>query len=329
VAQSRSPLLVRQGGATWRLPSACDFSAAVTRSPLRYVLTDELLRLCVELAYSEGDELASCLDLVRLPAEQLWLEWRDGVKRAELARLVPTCTEWSGAPILHKGVLLSARSGAGGTLRRCSLRTLFTDDSAPDDALVMATEAVVDLDHRVSGDSLAVFLDGGTVVVSAPQDASLNSVLQHVGFHLDPAWQRYYHSAAPEAARASVVRDCLGAVAIDIPIVLSLLLLLSLPSGLLQLPVARLRLNSKRIRLGKPALLDHIEISCPALTTREPSDTDLPEPAARSAPRLHHVRGHLVRRGDSIYWRRPHWRGHLRLGGARSQTRELGSTRPA
>jgi hypothetical protein len=324
VALSRSPLLVRNGAATWRLPSACDFSGAVVRSPLRYVLTDELLRLCVELAYSEGDELASCLDLVRLPAEQLWLEWRDDVKHAELARVIPDCPEWSGPRIMYKGVLVSAQAGAGGAPRRCTVRTLFTHDSDPDDALVMATEAHVDLDHRISGSPAATFLDGGTVVVSDQADASVNSVLQHVGFRLDPAWQRYYRSAAleAEAVRATVISDCLGGVAVDLPIILSLLLLLSLPTGVLQVPVARLRLNAKRARLGKAALLDHIEISCPELTTKEPTESAVSEAVARSAPRLHHVRGHLVRRGDSLYWRRAHWRGHLRLGSARSQTRE-------
>lgn len=31
---------------------------------------------------------------------------------------------------------------------------------------------------------------------------------------------------------------------------------------------------------------------------------------SRRSSRLHYVRGHLVRRGDAIFWRRPHLRGH-------------------
>jgi hypothetical protein len=31
------------------------------------------------------------------------------------------------------------------------------------------------------------------------------------------------------------------------------------------------------------------------------------------------VRGHLVRREDVVYWRAPHWRGHVRLGRVRTR----------
>jgi hypothetical protein len=38
---------------------------------------------------------------------------------------------------------------------------------------------------------------------------------------------------------------------------------------------------------------------------------------------MHHVRGHLVRRYNTVFWRRPHWRGHARLGCVRSRSVEL------
>ena len=61
IAQCTDPFLVRQNCAdVWRLTGAADFSSAVARCPLRYVLAVELVRACVELAYSEGDELSGC-----------------------------------------------------------------------------------------------------------------------------------------------------------------------------------------------------------------------------------------------------------------------------
>jgi hypothetical protein len=40
----------------------------------------------------------------------------------------------------------------------------------------------------------------------------------------------------------------------------------------------------------------------------------------RRRPRLHRVRGHLVRRGSSLFWRVPHLRGSARAGSVKSRT---------
>jgi hypothetical protein len=118
----------------------------------------------------------------------------------------------------------------------------------------------------------------------------------------------------------AVVRSCLGGVAMDIPIILSLLLLMSLRTGLVEQTMDRSHLSARRARPGRPVLLRHFEMSCPALMTREPAQNELPELGGRSVPRLHQVRGHLARRGDAIYWRRPHWRGHVQLHPCRSDS---------
>ena len=58
IAQSTAPLIVRQhSGAQWRLTGASDFARRLVRCPLRYVLSDELVRTCIALAYSDGDGL--------------------------------------------------------------------------------------------------------------------------------------------------------------------------------------------------------------------------------------------------------------------------------
>jgi hypothetical protein len=44
------------------------------------------------------------------------------------------------------------------------------------------------------------------------------------------------------------------------------------------------------------------------------------EVGCRRSPRLHHVRGHLVRREDRVFWRTPHLRGSALQGVVRSRT---------
>jgi hypothetical protein len=44
---------------------------------------------------------------------------------------------------------------------------------------------------------------------------------------------------------------------------------------------------------------------------------------SRRSPRLHHVRGHIARRGDKVFWKSPCLRGNAMHGVIRSRTVEL------
>jgi hypothetical protein len=70
---------------------------------------------------------------------------------------------------------------------------------------------------------------------------------------------------------------------------------------------------------GRDRLLDHIEVSA-SLDTLHAADSAGGEYSARQSPRLHHVRGHLVRRDNRVFWRVPHLRGSARRGMVRSRT---------
>ena len=59
---------------------------------------------------------------------------------------------------------------------------------------------------------------------------------------------------------------------------------------------------------GRFALLDHVEVSMQVLDHDTPGVGERRD-EIRSAPRLHFVRGHLVRRGGGIHWRIAHMRG--------------------
>jgi hypothetical protein len=320
VAQCRAPFLVQHtSGALWRLSAASDYAARVAACPLRYVLSDELVRVCVQLAYSEGDQLSACLDLVHFPAEELWIEWNEPPRRAELARLLPECAADGPAAIARGGVWIAAHPGG----RTARWRTFWLSRALPPEPLLAATETLIDLDAAPVSARPEVLLEGGAVAVRDPGSDAIDSLLRRASFRLDPAWQRYYRRVARSAAlRALTIERALAGVAFDVPLLLALMLLMTLQPGLTQLPVPLTRLNAKRARLGHSPLLEHIEVSCPLLVAARPR----PGSAGlmlRSAPRRHHVRGHLVRRDDAVFWRRPHWRGHLRLGCVRSRTVEL------
>lgn len=324
IAQSSSPLLVRQPtGELRRLPGAADFAAELGRCPLRLVLSDELVRLCVELGFSEGDELAGCLDLLHFPAEALWIEWDERARRAALAELLPECTVCGSPEVLRGGSLV--RADARG--RVAVLRTFWLGTGAP---MLAAVETRLDLDGAAPAAAPEALLAGEAIAVRDPRNAQLDRLLQCARFSLDPEWQRYYQGAAHgAAARSAVLRASIATVAFDVPLLLGLFLLMTLRTGLPQVRVRPLRINVKRARLGKPPLLEHIEVSCPVFAV-PPAWARGAVTATRGGPRFHHVRGHIVRRDDAIFWRRAHWRGHLRLGAVRSRTVALhASERPS
>jgi len=322
IAQSRAPFLVeRASGVVCRLRSACDFAGQIATCPLRYVLSDELARTCAALAYTENRQLIDCLDLVRLPAERLWVEWPDAARRDELLRATPRITtDRPAVDVLRAGALIRAsRSGRSG-----AMILFWTTRDRPNDPLVAALDTHFDLDGNLpeSGNLYALF-DGALTGIRTGSGDCSHAIQSCVRYQFDRSWRQYYaQDALSTEARDEVLRDSLATVANDLPMVLALSLLLAARDGLSATPSNLERLNAKRRRLGKRLLLEHVEISV-AISADEDVRIEPAAGAWRRAPRLHHVRGHVVRRANTIYWRAPHWRGHVRLGRVRTRTVSL------
>lgn len=319
IAQCTTPFVVRQdGGELWRLSGANDFARRLQLCPLRYVLADDLVRTCAALAYSEGDELSGCLDLLHLPAETLWIEWDEGARRTALARALPELAGTHTPEVVRAGALVSAHRGG----RAGNMRT-FCLSRDPPEPLLAPVETLLDFDAAPASYGPEALLEGRAVAVRDPHNAQSDALLQCASFRLDSAWQRYYASMMLDgASSARVIRHSLATVALDVPMLLALFLLLTVRAELVHQPVRPLRLNAKRARLGKAPLLEHIEVSAPVFAQPQQRVED-PCGAPRRGPRLHHVRGHIVRRRNAVYWRGPHWRGHVRLGSVRTRTVEL------
>jgi len=309
-----------------RLNGAADFSKDLAQCPIRYVLSDELTRLCTALAYSKGARHLACADLLRMPAERVWVEWCESAWLAELERYGFQHKDKDTASAGRRGAWI--RSSPDG--RRGSIRTLWSTGETDFDLLASSMEAYFDLD-----------LEEGEY--PAPPDAELRpalcvydsvnrgaDILQRCfRFRYERTWAEYYRHAMLDAEREkAVARHALGTIATDIPMLLAFFLLLSTRTGLPRRMPALDRLNRSRTSKGKVPLLDHIEVLSPLLL--ECSSASRGKAAmTRRGPRLHHVRGHLVRRGSQLFWRVPHLRGNAHSGVIRARTVTWTIDRPA
>jgi len=317
VAQLRRPFIVED--ATDKrltyLSNAADYADVVSKCPLRYVLSDDLTRLCADLAYSKGAQTVSCVDLLRVPGETLWIEWCNTPWRQALARygfpLVDDACQWIG----RRGAFIRAsRDGRRGLIRT------FWNVTNDQDALASAMEACFDFD--TPEDESPQFVEPGSTRLGRVQDkARSDDILGRCfRFRYEASWANYYDRASLSSTESAAIwQNTLGTIAMDVPMLLAFLLLMATRTGLPQRTQSYERLNRQRLVTGKPALLDHIELSAPLLPEyRASASSDSND--WRRRPRLHYVRGHLVRRGSQIFWRVPHLRGRARSGTVQSRT---------
>ena len=317
VAQCHAPFVVRDrtSGKVTALNNTADCAALVARCPLRYVLSDDLTRLCADLAYSKGAGTVACADLLHVPAATLWMEWCNAPWTNALQEygfpLVPGGAQWVG----RRGAWV--RAAADG--RRGLVRTFWNASAA--DVLASSVEAYFDFDTETGGEPEAP--DGKRGLArrvfdsQRPDDDVLGRCFR---FRYEQSWSEYYGSAGLSGELAYALWwHAVGTIAMDIPMLLAFFLLLATRNGLPQRPQAFERLNLRRRQCGKSPLLDHIEVTAPVLPEYRDYQRSAPLLSRRS-PRLHHVRGHLVRRGSQIFWRVPHLRGSARSGVVRERT---------
>ncbi len=322
LAQAHEPFVVEhdEPPRLRRLQGAVDLAREVVACPLRYVLTDELAALCAELAYSSGERLVRCLDLVRFPAPSLWIEWADAAALHGAGGFFGERAVADAEAGRRVGLLVQGAAHG----RRATLRAFWSDH---DQAVACPMEALVDLE----GSRCFAAPEGRgyrrwmAVTESVPAVAEL---LGCARFRLESSWADYYEQVAAPQDHGRVMRDCLTGVARDVPVLIAFLLLLASREGVSVRPVSWDALNRKRTRQGRAPLLNHVE-ACLALECGPPDAAARQLDTGRFGPRRHHVRGHLVRHRDQVYWRRPHFRGNAFHGAVLSRTVRLSFGRAA
>jgi hypothetical protein len=316
VAQSTAAAPTLPAG--WGLPGAHHFADAVSSCPLRLVLADDVIRYTIQLAYAEGERLSGCLDLIHVPAQQLWLEWLEAARQSTLSEM-PACASVPCYSVRRSGVLIAADPvGRAGTMR-----TFWSTQNEQVYSAALLTDFDLDRVMRPALEIESVFR-GGAFGVVIPVEPALDELLSHVCFRLDPAWANYYRAADLTASQQSLVlHEVLGTMAFDMPMILALFLLFAAKDGLQRRAADLERLNRARRCSGKRALLEHIEVRAPIVAAYQYPASLAANANRRRGPRLHHVRGHITRRGDKVFWRVPHLRGSARLGVVRSRTVQL------
>jgi len=301
-----------------RLPGALEFAPQISSCPLRYVLGDDLTAACAELSLADGDRLSSCLDLIHLPGTSFWIEWNDVARARAVAGHVGGGPPSTGPHLTKVGALVTASSDG----RRGTLRTFWLDSDGRPCLAPLETHLSLDC-HWPPVGPLPSVLDGGFARVRAADDPGLDELLDCMRFRYDARWAQYYREAQLDApALDQLLRSSLASVARDMPLVLAFALLLGAHNATRARRVDCQRLNRRRQQRNKRPLLEHLEVSC--RIDLDPAEVGTAGVGSgRRAPRLHHVRGHLVRRADEIYWRKTHVRGRLTLGQVRSRTVKL------
>jgi hypothetical protein len=319
VAQCRIPFLVQDQAtrAVTRLNGASDFARAVALCPTRYVLSDDLTRLCTALAYSKGARTLACSDFIHVPATSVWVEWCESAWQDELRTHGFRLATGDAPGCGRRGAFVQSVPDG-----RCGLiRTFWSIENTDANVLASSMEAYFDLDTDKDAEPASPDERGGpTIKVSDETGGDADVLRRFFRFRYERTWARYYETADLSFRdRQAIARHSLGTIAMAIPILMAFFLLLASRSGLPQRQSSLKSLNRSRVSARKAPLLDHIEVQSPMLALNRPALGD-GSTAGRRQPRLHHVRGHLVRRGDQLFWRVPHLRGNARSGAIRTRT---------
>jgi hypothetical protein len=315
VAQCRVPFVAvcHATGTKTRLSGASDYATEVAACPIRYVLSDELTRLCAALAFSKGAQTLACTDLIHIPAQSLWVEWAHGPWLEELQRYGFAPGDSSDGCGRRGAMLKASRSG-----RQGCVRTFWCAGHTEADVLASSLEAKFDLDAAEGACDPGA--TGKAIRVSDNYVRKGSALAACFSFEFERTWADYYdRSHLSEGARQQVEHHSLGMIALDIPILLAFFLMLNTRSGLPQEPSQLERLNRARCRSGKVPLLDHIDVRAP-FPCGHVFRANESAPSGRRRPRLHHVRGHIVRRRNELFWRVPHMRGQAKGGILKSRT---------
>jgi hypothetical protein len=320
VARCRAPLILpgHHGATSLEVAGPSRFAAQVAMCPLRFVLADDLTRASTELAFADGARLAGCMDLLRMPAPHMWIEWNDEAHMRVIHETHSTASFDAAAMGRRVGILLQASANGLTAVGRTFWAGAGSEEN--NDVTLSPLETHIDLRGGFpdAAHTHDVF-SGGYLDATYGGNSAMTALLDHVRFRFDESWAGYYREAARDADfKRRLIIDSVDSIAWDVPFLFAFLLLLSAKDATRSIAVSRAAINRKRSANGRAPLLDHIEVN--ASLDAVSSDESTGDPGGRHSPRLHHVRGHLVRREQQVFWRVAHLRGSASLGTVRSRT---------
>jgi len=178
VAQCRDPFIVvpdASGARPIALSGAADFAQRIAECPLRFVLNDELTHASASLAFADGDRLTSCLDLIRIPAPLLWVEWSDSIHQQVISECGTVEERDPNAAGRQVGVLLqSTPHGRSGMAR-----TFWSDPNSAGECepQLSPVETHINLDDRFEAAAIEGMFRGSHATVTDAQDPRMADLL--------------------------------------------------------------------------------------------------------------------------------------------------------
>lgn len=296
VVQAAGPVIVDlPGSGRYLLPGAAARAGALTDCPERYVLGDDVRATCAEIVRRWPALLDPADPHLRIGSGRLWMEWSE-----------------PGAPVVavpspQPCGLLATIDPSG---RSGRVESFWLDPASGADRGQAQIEFDLDqpLSRRIDGRRSFALPTGGPLAALAP----------HALLRVDPGWLDYFQAPAnAHVPLRDVIAQCTRTVWRDFPMLLAFARLLAARPDFRENAVSRARLNAARARQGKPALLDHVELS---LQIGAPAVDAARIGGGRRDARLHLVRGHVVNRGGRLFWRSAHLRGRADLPMVRSRT---------
>ena len=276
-------------GRTYRLPGPGARASELERCTLRYIVDRSASYQCGELLRGEPDLLTPESPLLRMPAEEFWIEWFE----EEFAN------DFGPHPGRRLAVLVKGEPDG----RRGQLSFFYEEDR--DGVGMSPLEVHFDLDQCAS-----VPVGSASRFRLSHRDLPhVDQLLKHAVLFVDKSWSKAFEVYG-EAERRRFVTTNAGSIWIALPIMLTFSVLLNHGSVLDERRSELQQLNKARRRNGRRALLEHVEVKLRLGQRHEPSAVGLAS-GHRTAPRLHYVRGHPVHRGGKTFWRSPHFRGDV------------------
>ena len=294
VCQAPSSIRIDDGytGKQISMPGAGMFRDEIAQVPVRYLLDDAVTAACVEMVANRQDFLIQSLDIVRAPYQEFWLEWNEAVR----ADVYSEKSENGLNSISGKAGMLVKLDETG---RAGCIRMFWSGDGLSAD--VSPAIFRFDLDAQVIA-SVEMKVQTGNEVLQA--------LFDRVSISLDPAWRSYYYQRArSDAHLRGILSDAIAPTVFDFPFMLSFALILMAHTHDFQASDLS-ALNRSRVRKGRQELLDYLKVTQEIFGVSERHGASV-SAGNHTGSRLHLVRGHLVRRGDKVFWRTTHFRGRM------------------
>ncbi len=210
IIQCRTPFIVQNclNHSHTRLSGAMDAASDLERCPIRYVLDDALISLCTDLAYSNGTTVMDCADLIRVPAENIWVEWCNKPWQHALSRNGLIDDPDGDSPPGHYGMLIRASSSG----RRGAMRAFWSVGDRDLDVHASATQARFYLDDAAAP---ALLDESGVVRVAARAMDPEGLLSRCFHFEFEDSWAQYYRQQAPLASQQkAILHQSIGVVAL-------------------------------------------------------------------------------------------------------------------